>query len=80
MSDEFEARNALLKGTIIASFGSNIGLFNLIFKPIVFNAKQIKSPKWAASVFFRLLNVLILLLKLLSLNNEFKYKKLCIHV
>ncbi len=66
----FKARHAVLKGKIIAFFWSNIGLFNLIYKPIVFNAKQIKLPKRAASVFFRILNVLFLLLKMLSLKSS----------
>ncbi len=61
----FKARHVLLKGKIIAFFLSNIGLFNLIYKHIVFNAKQIKSLKWAASVFFQILNVLFLLQKCL---------------
>ncbi len=33
----FKARHALLKGKIIAFFWSNISLFNLIYKTIVFN-------------------------------------------
>ncbi len=65
----FKARHALLKDKITASFfWSNIGLFHLIYNTVVFNAKKSKSPKRAASVFFQILNVLFLLLKMLSLK------------
>ncbi len=63
-----------MKGKIIAFFWSNIGLFNLIYKPIVFNAKQTKSPKQATSVFLRIWNVLFLLLKMLIRNVVYMFK------